>query len=85
MITKEELFTMAERHKSGINRDRMVKALAREVALRANLYPRKMLEGRMKEADAIDELAAMMALLDMVVTIRDAPAVAARALITQQP
>jgi hypothetical protein len=63
-MTKEQLFALATDHVRGIDHDRMVRAAAREIALRANLYPRKMLEGRMTEREAVDELSAMMAILE---------------------
>lgn len=44
---------------------RQIKAVGREIGLRRAVYPRQVASGRMKQADADDELAAMEAVYEM--------------------
>jgi hypothetical protein len=84
MMTRDELFKLAETRKGEVNYEKIVKVVAREVAMRGNLYPKKMLEGRMTEDEAVAEVAAMMVVLDLVIVIRDAPGLAARQIVERR-
>ena len=43
--------------------DRQIRAVKREIAMRQRVYPDRVAAGRMKQAEADDELSAMQAVL----------------------
>lgn len=51
-----------------------IKSAARELAMRRNVYPKWVSSGRMKQADADHELAAMQAIIDTLNALRVRPA-----------